>query len=110
MNITDIVFNDTVELSNYGLKGLSYTKKDILNECIKTIDQAIINKAFWVLFIILFTTLSGSFFLNLLEKNKHHVTQQFYLITKDFLNNLWIIDYSVMIFYLVWIILISKAW
>ena len=97
-------------MSPYGLKGLGYTKEDILSECIRTIDKGMVNKAYAVLVIIILTPIIKRICLNLLYQSNLTPELRSYTIIEDFLNNLWIIDYAVIVAYLSWIILLSSAW
>jgi len=98
-----------VDLTPYALKGIDYTKEEILKLCIQTINHDIVKNAIIVLCIIISTMIIKPVGLYFLNKEQDKTTYQ-YSIFYDLLNNLQIIDYGVMMFYLVWIIALSLSW
>ena len=96
-------------MSPYGMKGMDFTKEEIMSECVKTVDKAIHGKAKVVLGIIIFTIIIGK--LGLWYFNKHPIASEYQdSMVKDILENLFIIDYAVMVAYLMYVILLPYAW
>ena len=102
------MINQTIDLGEYALKGISYTKQEILSLCIDTINHDILKNAIIVLCIIISTMIIKPVGLYFLNKEQDKTTYQ-YKLFYDLLNNLQIIDYGVMTFYLCWIIALSLS-
>jgi len=102
------ITNLTNITSNYALKGSSYTKEDILSACIDTINDKFVSLAIFVLCVICITPIIKWYGLQYMADNGDDNKKSHQIIV-DFLQNINIIDYVVMAFFCIYIIVLSVS-
>lgn len=101
MNYSDMVVNITTA---YDLKGTAFSSDYVLEHCLAFISDKMFYNAVIVLSVILLTPIIKKLGYVYIRVNHDQLSEKKVKFLYDFFDNLWIIDYTVMAGYCLWVI------